>query len=1024
MSLPIVRTPAQLSVKLAPSPRAGDRTRETAVRPGALAAQPPRSGELSRLADQLLADIDAQMRSLSADELEQLKPQFDDLLEASILLADRETADPSRLGEAKLKHMRATANQLARHIKTGDPSRPHGGDTASRARFSAVRQTLQQLSHRLGCELRATLREARQALPLPDPAAAAKKTPLEQALSGLQQLQDARATQGRKPINDLLSTVFQARTLIQNLSEEADLDSWMTPCRNHAAEQILRQRHAALSECLATMKSFGDLHALTDDLRHPVEDFIQLAERWESHLQLHLDMHDDYQSPDSIANICDARQLEIDAAIRVLESQDNAANHRQMVDALKTRRKRLERLKLAPGDVDAGRLLGKKAVASRFRHPIDAARQAVKLEKAGQRWLAAAAGGAAGGAAIARRASVELDGISEPMLMEWLLKKAGVADAGKALRAAHRSVLDSRPFDVIRSDIVVPVQGMAAPMALKATTTPASHVLCDPSRIALSDGNSVLNPANAGMYLHPAPDGSQVRGGFNSHDTAESFHPTLAAHDEMTMDGQVLFGATRHGVAAPYSLGTELKTMPDHAASALVQQLLGPELRHPTRLTMAWEAGAPLSAPAQSRLQPALRNPIRMDFEDLLESKIRQESSLANALFESGLAQAATDPAEPLPSAGELMTRPEHAGRLLAMIRQHPDLQALLVRQASLNRVRELVILEIARDPKLGKKIAAGESVLFTSVSLLTPDSLRHIVSGLAGGSSFDERTMLEIQLQAWKDLKLEIDADGVVINGKALRATFCPFNWGVNDMALMGPGSDPVIGEAISGHDFSNRACNEASLKKMVGLPSDEDAGHAANATDQAVARMEREIHELGRSGNTRESLKRRKQLDTDLKVIRQLRDQIRQMWEDGSYRRAGNEPYKMAARIALLSFLIDGGTLFNCKSGKDRTGQLSVEAKFLAVRIRNGDGHVPRPDETSTPWEHVQYGCLMFYDKARTRMQKYATGYEGSKLSYAKKAFAYFTQAFKSLPASEKIRLVEAQVREFVGLSARTKF
>lgn len=1020
MSLRSVGSPTSSPLNLSPLPGAGDPATAPETRPIVRSPLPARSGELSRLADKLLGDIDAQMRSLSAGELNQLKPQFDDLLEASILLADRDTADPSRFGEAKLKRLRATANHLARPIKTGDASRPHGGDTGSRARFDAVRQTLQQLSHRLGCELRATLREARQALPLPDLTAAANKIPLEQSLSRLQQLQDATATQGRKPINDLVASVFQARTLIQNLSAEADLGSWMTPCRNQAAEQILRQRHAALSEHLATMKSFGDLHALSDDLRHPVEDFIQLAERWESRLQLHLDMHDDYQSPDSIANICDARQFEIDAAIRVLESQGNPANHQQMIDALKTRRKQLERLKLAPGGADAGRLLGKKAVASGFRHPIDAARQAVKLEKAGQRWLAAAAGGTAG----TRRASVELDGISEPMLMEWLLKQAGVADAGKALRAAHRSVLDSRPFDVIRSDIVVPVQGVAAPMALKATTTPASHVLCDPTRIALSDDNSVLNPANAGMYLHPAPDGSHVRGGFNSHDTAESLHPTLAAHDEMTMDGQVLFGATRHGVAAPYSLGTELKTMPDHAASALVQQLLGPERRHPTRLTMAWEAGAPLSVPVQSSMQPALRNPIRMEFKDVLESKLRQESSLANALVESGLAQVTTDPAELLPSAEELMTQPEHAGRLLAMIRQHPDLQALLARQASLNRVRELVILEIARDPKLGKKIAAGESVLFTSVSLLTPDSLRHVVSGLAGGSSFDERTMLEIQLQGWKDLALEIDADGIVINGKALRATFCPFNWGVNDMALMGPGSDPVIGEAISGHDFSNRACNEVSLQKLVGLPSEEDADHAANATDQAIARMEREIHEFGRAGTTRESLKRRKQLDTDLRIIKQLRDQIRQMWEDGSYRRAGNEPYKMAARIALLSFLIDGGTLFNCKSGKDRTGQLSVEAKFLALRIRNGDGHVPRPDETPTPWEHVQYGCLVFYDKARTRMQKYATGYEGSKLSYAKKAFAYFTQAFKSFPASERIRLVEAQVREFVGLSARTKF
>ncbi len=80
-----------------------------------------------------------------------------------------------------------------------------------------------------------------------------------------------------------------------------------------------------------------------------------------------------------------------------------------------------------------------------------------------------------------------------------------------------------------------------------------------------------------------------------------------------------------------------------------------------------------------------------------------------------------------------------------------------------------------------------------------------------------------------------------------------------------------------------------------------------------------------------------------------------------------------------------------------------------------------MPAPDAELTAWEHVQYGCLLFYDKARTLMQKYATGYEGSKLSYAKKAFAYFSRAIDDLPKSERMRLLKSQVREFIGLFSR---
>ena len=44
------------------------------------------------------------------------------------------------------------------------------------------------------------------------------------------------------------------------------------------------------------------------------------------------------------------------------------------------------------------------------------------------------------------------------------------------------------------------------------------------------------------------------------------------------------------------------------------------------------------------------------------------------------------------------------------------------------------------------------------------------------------------------------------------------------------------------------------------------------------------------------------------------------------------------------LLAFKLGMSPMFNCKSGKDRTGHLDLETKFLAARIKS-TGRVPTP-------------------------------------------------------------------------------
>lgn len=59
---------------------------------------------------------------------------------------------------------------------------------------------------------------------------------------------------------------------------------------------------------------------------------------------------------------------------------------------------------------------------------------------------------------------------------------------------------------------------------------------------------------------------------------------------------------------------------------------------------------------------------------------------------------------------------------------------------------------------------------------------------------------------------------------------------------------------------------------------------------------------------------------------------------------RKDSHDAYKVAARLAVLSYLIGKVPCFNCKSGKDRTGEMDVECKFLSALIARGEP-IPKP-------------------------------------------------------------------------------
>jgi hypothetical protein len=112
----------------------------------------------------------------------------------------------------------------------------------------------------------------------------------------------------------------------------------------------------------------------------------------------------------------------------------------------------------------------------------------------------------------------------------------------------------------------------------------------------------------------------------------------------------------------------------------------------------------------------------------------------------------------------------------------------------------------------------------------------------------------------------------------------------------------------------------------------------------------------------------------------VEALARQIGEMWDNRSHREMGVEPYKMVSRLAVLSSMIGNDVCWNCKSGKDRTGECDVESKYLAMQIWL-TGQVPEPDQPRTGEEKRNF-FRMAVDSGNFELQLYNTAAPGFKL------------------------------------------
>ena len=252
------------------------------------------------------------------------------------------------------------------------------------------------------------------------------------------------------------------------------------------------------------------------------------------------------------------------------------------------------------------------------------------------------------------------------------------------------------------------------------------------------------------------------------------------------------------------------------------------------------------------------------------------------------------------------------------------------------------------------------------SVALVTPDQLR---TRFMRGGPKDEQLMLKYQVEALQSLskespvKLMIAGEDGKLKEVQVKVKMRTFNFGVNDFSLAKtvlPAHLPIW-RKLMGWGFS-ASINNPHLRELLGPSGKKKLGGAVAAKLQA-------LRESG-SDDARQQAS----------LLEDAATQAKEIWRKRSFWSGNNEPYKMVSRLALISYLMDETTLFNCKSGKDRTGQLDAEVKYLAA-VGHASGRIPVADAAHTDETRRMRTTFTLY-AGNLELQRMNTGLPGYKL------------------------------------------
>ena len=314
---------------------------------------------------------------------------------------------------------------------------------------------------------------------------------------------------------------------------------------------------------------------------------------------------------------------------------------------------------------------------------------------------------------------------------------------------------------------------------------------------------------------------------------------------------------------------------------------------------------------------------------------------------------------------------------------------------ASTKMAEELAVATLASDPDKLQAALDGEVVdlNLSSISLLTPDRVRT-------GPKSNEREMLRRQTEALQSLSgqqknLQVrDASGdlhtVTVNCKVRT-----FNFGVNAGAVgrfyrVIP-SHTLGWDKLMGWGYAMER-NNPELKALLGDPKSNllggevqdklDALQGEHAVLQSALTSMKRAPQDGITAAIPELERECAAIEQRLTTLHSAAQDAKGIWREGSYNKGGQDPYKMVSRLGVVINAMGETLAFNCKSGKDRTGQLDAELKYLsALNAGRGLKGFPKPGAPATP-KLRQMRSDFTLGTGNLEMQRLNTGLVGFKL------------------------------------------
>ena len=288
--------------------------------------------------------------------------------------------------------------------------------------------------------------------------------------------------------------------------------------------------------------------------------------------------------------------------------------------------------------------------------------------------------------------------------------------------------------------------------------------------------------------------------------------------------------------------------------------------------------------------------------------------------------------------------------------------------QAAHNRAQELVKFNLLNNKQAMDRIRSGADRIeleIPSIMLITPDRGRRIFAALGFQSHYDELRMTREQDRALRELagqggmRIPFRDRNGVIRDVTVAVRPMNFSFGVNKVAF-----NKLI-NTFSPSWRNADAISRASIERLVGRDAEPGRPPASGLVAERLA----ELRQRGEEGSA------------EYTSIAQLADQVTQIWQSRAHHNQNNEPYALPARLALLTGKLGLTPSFNCKSGKDRTGQLDAEIKFLATCIERNGGQVPEPGAELSREEQDLYRTIVL-NSGNHEIQRMNTGHAGYKV------------------------------------------